>query len=78
MFVPRQEFRIRRNLGCSLGYAFLLQVDTSLKVKLGGDEGHRTLDLNVANVMLSQLSYIPKTSRKMVPGDGIEPPTLAL
>lgn len=27
---------------------------------LGGDEGIRTLDPHIANVVLSQLSYIPK------------------
>ena len=33
------------------------------KKYLGGDEGIRTLDPHVANVVLSQLSYIPKNNR---------------
>ena len=39
----------------------LARCKTALPGKLrdGGDEGARTLDPHVANVVLSQLSYIP-------------------
>jgi hypothetical protein len=40
---------------------------------LGGEEGNRTLDLDVANVALSRLSYFP-----MVEPEGLEPSTFAL
>ncbi len=41
--------------------------------KHGGDEGARTLDPHVANVVLSQLSYIPINRQ-----DGIFLPSVAL
>ena len=36
-------------------------------LKVGGDEGDRTLDLGIANAALSQLSYVPQR-RKIIAG----------
>ena len=36
-------------------------------LKIGGDEGDRTLDLGIANAALSQLSYVPQR-RKIIAG----------
>ena len=41
----------------------------------GGDTGDRTLDLKLAKLPLSHLSYIPIN---LVHDDGIEPPTLSV
>ena len=32
-------------------------------LKIGGDEGDRTLDLGIANAALSQLSYVPRAAK---------------
>lgn len=58
--------------------AFLLQTQKNAALangvkKHGGDEGARTLDPHVANVVLSQLSYIPINRQ-----DGIFLPSVAL
>ena len=45
------------------GMTFLIRRFVIEERCLGGDEGIRTLDPHVANVVLSQLSYIPKTNR---------------
>ena len=60
-------------LGLSCGHAFLpktsnnafenkkiaKQICFAIRCFAGGDDGDRTHDLNIANVALSQLSYIP-------------------
>ena len=51
------------------------------KKYLGGDEGIRTLDPHVANVVLSQLSYIPKNKQIFKctpPPKSFQPATLRL
>jgi hypothetical protein len=40
-----------------------IQPKSQIRAGLGGDEGIRTPDLYVANVPLSQLSYIPTFSK---------------
>ena len=54
----RNEARLRADLRHYAVTVFVLLRQT----KTGGAEGDRTLDLNVANVALSQLSYRPMNS----------------
>ncbi len=66
-------------LPCFLLSSFVQFSRCSLKLSLdGGDKRNRTADPLLAKQVLSQLSYTPKSIRKVVGPSGLEPPTLRL